>query len=53
MLCKILILKSSSISINVCALFGTPNLSEIWFKVFGVERNGGDEVFPLHVGVEV
>jgi hypothetical protein len=48
MLRKILILKSSSLSVNVCALFSTPNLGEILFNLFGVEGKGGDEVVPSH-----
>ena len=48
MLRKILILKSSSLPVNVYVLLSTSNLDEVWFNIFGVEVKDGDKVVPLH-----
>jgi hypothetical protein len=45
---KILILKSSSLPVNVYVLLSTSNLDEVWFNIFGVEVKDGDKVVPLH-----
>jgi hypothetical protein len=48
---KILILRSSGMSVNVYAVFSAPSSGEIWFKIIGGEGKGGGKVFTsVHHG---